>query len=120
MLVESDTHDVQQCTRLVWAAAVWIGRLKGWKIEGLQGEVTGLGRTETGEDSGRKITSGIPPSIDKGQLEDLTDGDWDMYDEEEDEGLYSKSQGSRKLEQVVWTVRTLERNWARFMRIIDD
>lgn len=33
MLVESDTHDVRNATKLVWAATVWIARCKGWNLE---------------------------------------------------------------------------------------
>lgn len=33
MLVESDTSEVTDTTRLVWAATVWIARCKGWRLE---------------------------------------------------------------------------------------
>jgi len=33
ILVESDTHDVSMCARYVWAAVIWIGKLKGWDVE---------------------------------------------------------------------------------------
>ena len=38
MLVESDSHDVRLSATLVWGAVEWIGRCRGWKVEGLDGE----------------------------------------------------------------------------------
>ena len=33
MLVESDTGEIKDITRLIWAATVWISTCKGWKLE---------------------------------------------------------------------------------------
>ena len=33
LLVESDTHLIQDTTKRVWAATVWIASCRGWKIE---------------------------------------------------------------------------------------
>jgi len=38
MLVESDSHDVRLCPKLVWGAVEWIGRCKGWRVEWLNAE----------------------------------------------------------------------------------
>ncbi|KAH8083077.1 hypothetical protein HD553DRAFT_53516 [Filobasidium floriforme] len=46
LLVESDTHLIQDTTKRVWAATVWIAKCRGWKIErtkdDLQGEDSGV------------------------------------------------------------------------------
>ena len=81
MLVESDTHDVRQSAKLVWGAVEWIGRCKGWAVEGLGG-------------------SDVEP--------------WKMT-EEGDAKIHTVD---RKQEEIQ-TVRILERNWERFMRLID-
>lgn len=73
ILVESDSHDVRLGAKLVWGAVEWIGRCKGWTVEGLHGEPV---------------------------------DEWHMTDDEESAG-------------EMRTVRILERNWARFMRISD-
>ena len=80
ILVASDSHDIQQMTRLLWGAAEWVARCRGWKLE-------------TGEH-------------------------WEMErDEEERYGPDGRQVACTEAE--TWTVRTLERNWARFMRIVD-
>ena len=33
LLVESDTHLIDDTTRRTWAAAVWIAQCRGWKVE---------------------------------------------------------------------------------------
>jgi Tat protein secretion system quality control protein TatD with DNase activity len=33
LLVESDTHLIQDTTKRVWATAVWIANCRGWRIE---------------------------------------------------------------------------------------
>lgn len=100
MLVESDSHDVRLSGRLVWGAAEWIARCKGWKLEGVDGK----------------------------EVEE-----WEMDEEDEEEEGREKAEGRRRRagggrgegkgggdgEKEVWTVRTLERNWARFMRLVD-
>ena len=81
MLVESDSHDIKQMTRLVWGAVEWIARCKGWQLEGDDTE------------------------------------DWGMQEEEE---YYGKDGRVREaFGGEIWTVKTLERNWARFMRLQD-
>lgn len=74
ILVESDTSDVRLSTQLVWGAVEWIGRCKGWQVEGLNGE-------------------DAEP--------------WCLNEKGEDEKGVNR------------TVRILERNWMRFMRITD-
>lgn len=92
MLVESDSHDVRLSTRLVWAATVWIGRLRGWKIEGFD---------RRGED---------------GDEED----EWEMAENAGDEEEVFSGNGRLIEPSELWTVKTLEKNWARFMKIIPD
>lgn len=45
LLVESDTHLIQDTTKRVWASAVWVAKCRGWKIE-MSGE------DFTGEEAG--------------------------------------------------------------------
>jgi hypothetical protein len=71
-------------TRYVWAAVLWIGRLKGWEVEDGSEEWV----FDVREVEGRRDTRG-KVAVDKGV----------------------ESGGK------IWTVRTLERNWARFMRL---
>lgn len=110
MLVESDTHDVTQSTRLVWAATVWIAQVKGWKIEGKDPGIWEEGWSaddlvETDEEWERRQSGCRTVGIQKG------DG----------KGKNKGTQGKKReeAEEEVWTVRTLERNWARFMGLIE-
>lgn len=80
VLVESDTHDLERCTRLVWGAVLWIAECRGWQVE-------------SGEE------------------------DWEI--EEEDEFFDDKGRLREPRPDEVWAVKTLERNWARFMGLID-
>lgn len=82
ILVESDTHDVRLSAKLVWGAVEWIGRCKGWSVEGSDGK----------------------------EVEPWEMGGADEDDDNDDDGRH---------EGKMRTVRILERNWARFMRIID-
>ncbi|KAE8542266.1 hypothetical protein D1P53_001040 [Cryptococcus gattii VGV] len=91
MLIESDTHDATLNTRYVWAATEWVGRLKGWKVEGLPQH--------------------------PGDGEEEEDEDWELESEEE---IYDhRGKPIDPAPHEIWTVRTLERNWARFMRLLD-
>ncbi len=98
MLAESDTHDVRRSTRLIWGAAEWIARVKGWKLEGRDQKLGAEG-----------------------------DEDWVLSDtlQNEEEWVRKNTtkskKGARKGEEdeEVWTVKTLERNWARFMGLIE-
>ncbi|WVQ79538.1 hypothetical protein IAT38_001637 [Cryptococcus sp. DSM 104549] len=83
LLVESDSHDVRLSAQLVWAAVEWIGRVREWKVEGI----------DDGPEEGEE--------------------EWDGT-ESEDEEYDAKG---RLVEQTAWTVRQLERNWARFMKV---
>lgn len=94
MLIESDTHDATLNTRYVWAATEWVGRLKGWKVEGLH-------RNQTGDV----------------KEEEEAEEDWELESEEE---FYDhRGKPIDPAPEDTWTVRTLERNWARFMRLLD-
>ncbi|WWD20021.1 hypothetical protein CI109_104494 [Kwoniella shandongensis] len=86
ILVESDSHDVRLSSRLVWAAAEWVSRCKGWKLEGRDGNAE----------------------------------EWDMWDDGETEEFDENGNVREDGKGEVWTVRTLERNWATFMGLIDD
>lgn len=91
MLIESDTHDATLNTRYLWAATEWVGRLKGWKVEGLH------------------------HNHNQHQEEDE---DWELESEEEE--VYDhRGKPIDPAPHEIWTVRTLERNWARFMRLLD-
>lgn len=92
MLIESDTHDATLNTRYLWAATEWVGRLKGWKIEGLH------------------------HNHNQHQEEDE---DWELESEEEEEVYDHRGKPIDPAPHEIWTVRTLERNWARFMRLLD-
>ncbi|EAL20647.1 hypothetical protein CNBE0130 [Cryptococcus deneoformans B-3501A] len=89
MLVESDSHDARLSTRYVWAATEWVGRLKGWKVEGL----------------------------DRNQDCPRVEEDWEL--ESEEEAYDHRGKPIDPAPEETWTVRTLERNWARFMRLLD-
>nr|ODN95384.1 hypothetical protein L204_03923 [Cryptococcus depauperatus CBS 7855] len=92
MLVESDTHDVRQSARLVWAATVWIAACKGWKLEG--------------RDAYSKESQCLVKTKDECV-------DWDLeFEEEYDER-------GRLIEEDVWCVKTLKQNWSRFMGILE-
>ncbi|ODO00566.1 hypothetical protein L198_02885 [Cryptococcus wingfieldii CBS 7118] len=93
MLVESDCHDVRLVTRMVWGVVRWVGEVRGWGVEGVSGEGEG-----EGEEGG------------------IEGGDWEMQEEEDE--VYDEK--GRLVEGPVWTVRQVERNWARFMRLIQD
>jgi Tat protein secretion system quality control protein TatD with DNase activity len=41
LLVESDTHLIQDTTQRVWAATVWIANCRGWKIERTEEDLDG-------------------------------------------------------------------------------
>lgn len=43
MLVESDTSNIADISRLVWAAVVWIARCKEWKLESIDDGACGAG-----------------------------------------------------------------------------
>jgi hypothetical protein len=87
MLVESDTHDVTMCARYVWAAVLWIGKLRGWEVE-------------DGSEKWVLDPKGLAPdeNVGKKKIAKVVD-----------EGVV--------IDGKIWTVRTLERNWARFMRL---
>ncbi|OCF61665.1 hypothetical protein L486_01323 [Kwoniella mangroviensis CBS 10435] len=96
LLVESDSHDVRLSDRLVWAATEWIARCKKWKLEGRD--------RHPDDDDGEQVK------------------EWDLQDggDEEEEDQFDEKGRLKKVkeaEQDTWTVRTLERNWRRFMRI---
>lgn len=93
MLVESDSHDARLSTRYVWAATEWVGRLKGWKVEGL--------------DRDRDQDQDYPG----------VEEDWEL--ESEEEAYDHRGKPIDPAPEETWTVRTLERNWARFMRLLD-
>ncbi|ODN78304.1 hypothetical protein L202_03948 [Cryptococcus amylolentus CBS 6039] len=102
MLVESDCHDVRLVTRFVWGVVRWVGEVRGWSVEGLEpwpgaGARGGGGRGGGGEGG-------------------IQEGDWEMQEEEDE--VYDEK--GRLVEGPVWTVRQVERNWARFMRLIQD
>jgi Tat protein secretion system quality control protein TatD with DNase activity len=81
ILVESDSHDIKQMTRLLWGAAEWVSRVRGWKLENGSEE-------------------------------------WEMEREQVD--VYGPDGREQEVpDEEVWTVRTLEGNWARFMRLVD-
>ncbi|TYJ56866.1 hypothetical protein B9479_002477 [Cryptococcus floricola] len=108
MLVESDCHDVRLVGRMVWGAVRWVGEVRGWGVEGLGaglGGGAGAGGGRVGEGEGGEGEGGGGGG-----------GDWEMQ-EEEDEVYDSKG---RLVEGPVWTVRQVERNWARFMRLVQD
>lgn len=91
MLIESDTHDATLNTRYLWAATEWVGRLKGWKVEGLHQNQ---------------------------HRDEKEEGDWELESEEEE--VYDhRGKPIDPAPEDIWTVRTLERNWARFMRLLD-
>ena len=96
MLVESDTHDVTRSTRLVWGATEWIARVKGWELESEHtGDWTAESLIESEEEWVRRYDR-------KAKANGATEGE--MSGEES---------------EPVWTVKTLERNWARFMGLIE-
>lgn len=101
MLIESDTHDATLNTRYVWAATEWVGRLKGWKVEGLH-------RRQHQHQHQHQHQNG-----DKMEEEE----DWEL--ESEDEIYDHRGKPIDPAPEEIWTVRTLERNWARFMRLLD-
>ncbi|WWC73400.1 uncharacterized protein I206_107367 [Kwoniella pini CBS 10737] len=94
MLIESDSHDVTLSDRLVWAATEWISRCKGWKLES---------RDEHPFDIAGKVE------------------DWNLYDDGmEEEEIDHKGDIIDKKDDDIWTVRKLERNWMRFIKLIED
>lgn len=102
ILIESDSHDIRQMTRLLWGAAEWVARCKGWKLEGRASAANGEGNG----------------AADAGQADGKEGEDWEMCREEEE--VYGPDGREVKIPDAdVWTVRTLERNWARFMRLVD-
>ncbi len=88
MLVESDSHDARLTTQLVWAAVSWIGRVKGWSVEGI---------SESGE----------------------SDIEWKFGPIDDEEELFDRTGKPVPPDGPRWTVKTLERNWARFLRAVD-
>lgn len=94
MLVESDTHDVRQTTRLVYAACEWIARCKGWRLEGKDGE---------------SVEEWDPPRLAKEEDDYTVDAKGRVF-------LDGDQPGEGGHEEV-WTVKLIERNWARFMRL---
>ncbi|ODO07099.1 hypothetical protein I350_04468 [Cryptococcus amylolentus CBS 6273] len=103
MLVESDCHDVRLVTRFVWGVVRWVGEVRGWSVEGLE-PWPGAGAGGGGGGGGGGGEGGIQ------------EGDWEMQEEEDE--VYDEK--GRLVEGPVWTVRQVERNWARFMRLIQD
>lgn len=99
MLIESDTHDATLNTRYVWAATEWVGRLKGWKVEGLHRRQH---QHQHQHQNGDKMEE---------------EEDWEL--ESEDEIYDHRGKPIDPAPEEIWTVRTLERNWARFMRLLD-
>ncbi|OCF39226.1 hypothetical protein I317_06995 [Kwoniella heveanensis CBS 569] len=130
ILVESDSHDVRLSDRVVWAAAVWISRIKGWNLEGRDREGAEEGNRERDAISKKNGDQDTPKGEDKHQEETapVRVPEWTLKDElrkeeqAEKQGLNVDSKGriKSKSPDEIWTVRTLERNWARFMRLIDD
>ncbi|EIW72316.1 hypothetical protein TREMEDRAFT_66816 [Tremella mesenterica DSM 1558] len=101
LLVESDSHDVRLSGRLVWAACVWIASCRSWRLEGSTSPTTGVrGRDET---TGSYVfsQSELQSAVKKG-ADDWTVDPTTPYETDGDE---------------VWTVRQLESNWRRFMRL---
>ena len=102
ILIESDSHDIRQMTRLLWGAAEWMARCKGWKLEGRASVAGGKGDGDA----------------DAGQADGKEGKDWEMCREEEE--VFGPNGREVKIPDAeVWTVRTLKRNWARFMRLVD-
>lgn len=90
MLVESDSHDARMMSTWVWGAVTWIAEVKGWKLEGRDSD---------------------------------PEEEWELRPDDEDDGQWG-SEGRREIrqgqaEKERFTVRTIERNWASFMRLID-
>jgi Tat protein secretion system quality control protein TatD with DNase activity len=93
LLVESDTHDARLATRLVWGACEWMARCRGWRLEGLNGRQG---------DAERQAERVVEAEV----------AEWELGEEEEEE-WEGKEQEQR------WLIKTVERNWARFMRIVE-
>jgi len=57
LLVESDTHLIQDTTKRVWAATVWIAKCRGWEIEQREAdfEREGLGVVRRLEDNWQRF-----------------------------------------------------------------
>ncbi|WWC93131.1 uncharacterized protein L201_008098 [Kwoniella dendrophila CBS 6074] len=100
LLVESDSHDVRLSDRLVWASAAWIANCKKWKLESRDQATT--------ETSPENKSSFEEWSFDD---EDKSDDGDDEFDEK------GKLKTTKRDETDVWTVKTLEKNWYRFMRL---
>ncbi|RXK38871.1 hypothetical protein M231_03820 [Tremella mesenterica] len=101
LLVESDSHDVRLSGQLVWAACVWIASCRSWRLEGSTPPTTGVRGKE--QNTGSKWGSETgKESENKERENDRTVDPTEPYETDGDE---------------VWTVRQLERNWRRFMKL---
>ncbi|WVF68863.1 hypothetical protein IAT40_003636 [Kwoniella sp. CBS 6097] len=140
ILVESDSHDVRLSDRVVWAAAVWISQIKGWKLEGRdshctkstnpkyrnvpqekegvtneEGDGGGFGQNQRERESERE---GLEVDTPEWSLEEELDKI--VQAEKEGTNVDAKGRIKERPPSEIWTVRTLEQNWARFMRLIED
>lgn len=48
LLVESDTHLIDDTTRRTWASAVWIAQCRGWRVERTENEFSTHSSEEIG------------------------------------------------------------------------
>lgn len=109
MLVESDTHDVTRCTRLVWGATEWIARVKGWELE-----------SDTTENwSAESLVQSEEEWVRRNSRRAKRDGAVNGEDRRAQEGDVAKTMDLNEEAEKVWAVKTLERNWARFMGLIE-
>lgn len=147
LLIESDSHDVRLSTRAVWAAVKWVAgcRGEGWKVEDDDAEwerVADDKKLEEGESASKsgggddtksgdiekdRMESNTPIGGSKGEVDANATGDTASravkVDGKKQQQKKKKKRGPggvRDTDGRIWTVRTLERNWARFMRLIDD
>ncbi|WRT69383.1 uncharacterized protein IL334_006367 [Kwoniella shivajii] len=104
LLVESDSHDVRLSDRLVWSAAEWVSRCKGWKLEGRDTNPSDNDTSDGNIHTQNRVAEWT-----------LCRGNDDSAEEEEEVDEHGDI-----VQKDVWTVRTLERNWARFMGLVDD
>jgi len=130
ILVESDSHDIRRGPRLVWAAAVWVADVKKWKLEG-RDELDGKGGEEWGEEgmveseeewirrNGRKAAKRRTGRVGPEQIGIETKNGREEGMADDAQGTKGADGADNEVAQDVWTVRTLERNWARFMGLIE-
>ncbi|KAK8849400.1 hypothetical protein IAR55_004732 [Kwoniella newhampshirensis] len=119
ILVESDSHDVRLSSRLVWAATEWISRCKKWNLEGGGSDGEDVPEWDFWDQEGVKRK----PMEEGGEEEE--EEEEKAEEEEEEEDQFDEKGRLKDIKKEVeegetWTVKTLERNWARFMRLIED